>query len=235
MATVTGMTAEKIIELTDDALVSVAIDDETGVMTLMTRGGQTLTAGNVDLSKKAVDLAYPVGSLYFSSVATNPATLFGVGTWAAFGTGKTLIGVDPADTDFDAPNKTGGAKRVALAANEVPRHTHDLSNHTHGMGNHVHGTPPHNHTLEFQYRNEAQMGAGNTVVTDIQGQTAGYGSVGNGTTTTAAPTTYGPSTNTTDGPSNNSSGAAFGNGSGGTDSHQNLPPYVTCYIWKRTA
>jgi hypothetical protein len=32
-------------------------------------------------------LVYPVGAIYISTLSTNPATLFGFGTWAAFGAG----------------------------------------------------------------------------------------------------------------------------------------------------
>jgi len=68
--------------------------------------------------------AYPVGSIYTSVVATNPATLLGVGTWAAFGEGKVLIGIDSGDTDFDTVNETGGSKTHTLTVNEMPSHKH---------------------------------------------------------------------------------------------------------------
>ena len=44
----------------------------------------------------AVKLAlYPVGSIYTqATVATNPATLLGFGTWAAFGAGRVMVGLD---------------------------------------------------------------------------------------------------------------------------------------------
>lgn len=229
MATVTGMTAEKILELTDDLLESVAIDDETGVMTLRTRGGQTLTAGNVDTAKKAVDLAYPVGSVYISTVATNPATLFGVGTWQAFGTGKTLIGVDPADTDFNAPNKTGGEKSHKLTPGEMPIHSHTIA-HQHSLSNHTHGTVPHSHTIDYQARDEYPVSGGSTAVTDIQGKTNGFGTSYSGSTSSSAPGTGGPSVDATGASNTANSGNAGGDGF-----HNNLPPYVTCYIWKRTA
>jgi hypothetical protein len=54
---------------------------------------------------------YPVGSLYFQAgVATNPASLFGGGTWVAFGAGRVLVGLDSGDTDFDTLEEVGGAK-----------------------------------------------------------------------------------------------------------------------------
>lgn len=53
---------------------------------------------------------WPVGSVFISVVSTDPATLLGFGTWAAFGAGKTLVGLNSGDTDFDTVEETGGAK-----------------------------------------------------------------------------------------------------------------------------
>ena len=53
---------------------------------------------------------WPVGSVYIAVVSTNPATLLGFGTWSAFAAGKTLIGLNSGDTDFDTVEETGGAK-----------------------------------------------------------------------------------------------------------------------------
>jgi hypothetical protein len=72
--------------------------------------------------------AYPVGSIYTSVVATNPATLLGVGTWAAFGAGKVMVGIDSGDTDFDTAEETGGAKTHTLTTNEIPAHKHYQEN-----------------------------------------------------------------------------------------------------------
>ncbi len=60
-----------------------------------------------------LEQVYPVGSIYLSVVSTNPNTLFGMGTWAAFGTGRTLVGIDPGDADFDTVEETSGAKTIA--------------------------------------------------------------------------------------------------------------------------
>lgn len=51
---------------------------------------------------------YPVGSLYFSTDGTSPATIYG-GSWERYGKGRTLVSVDESDTDFTA-GKTGGKK-----------------------------------------------------------------------------------------------------------------------------
>lgn len=51
---------------------------------------------------------YPVGSLYFSTDSTSPATIYG-GSWERYGKGRTLVSVDESDTDFTA-GKTGGKK-----------------------------------------------------------------------------------------------------------------------------
>jgi hypothetical protein len=62
---------------------------------------------------------YPVGSIYLSTLSTSPATLFGFGTWAAFGAGKVLVGQDTGDAAFDVLEETGGSKDATL-----PSHTH---------------------------------------------------------------------------------------------------------------
>ena len=68
---------------------------------------------------------YPVGTIYTSVSNTNPGTIFG-GTWTAFGSGKTLVGVDTSDTDFNLVQKTGGSKTHTLTIDEMPSHNHDI-------------------------------------------------------------------------------------------------------------
>ena len=67
---------------------------------------------------------YPVGTIYTSVSNANPGTIFG-GTWEAFGSGKTLVGVDTSDTDFATVQKTGGEKKHQLTIDEMPRHNHN--------------------------------------------------------------------------------------------------------------
>lgn len=56
---------------------------------------------------------YPVGSLYFSTNSTSPATIYG-GTWERYGKGRTLVSVDESDADFKA-GQTGGRKTYEAA------------------------------------------------------------------------------------------------------------------------
>jgi len=80
-----------------------------------------------------VSTAWPVGSIFMAAVSTNPATLLGFGTWAAFGAGRVPVGFDASQTEFDAAEKLGGAKTHALSVAEIPAHTHVQDAHNHGL------------------------------------------------------------------------------------------------------
>ena len=54
--------------------------------------------------------AWPIGSVFLSVVSTSPATLLGFGTWSRIAEGQFLVGLNSADTDFDAAEETGGEK-----------------------------------------------------------------------------------------------------------------------------
>lgn len=61
-----------------------------------------------ELSFEKADI-FPVGWICITSKNENPSKYF-AGTWKSIGEGKTLIGVDPSDTDFATVKKTGGSK-----------------------------------------------------------------------------------------------------------------------------
>ena len=121
-------------------------------------------------------LVYPVGSIYFNAaVATNPATLLGFGTWAAYGGGRVMVGVHSSGT-FDGLNETGGAETHTLSVNELPSHTHQFADNT---------------------------GTTNVSIDDIS-----HTIKDRVTSTTGA--------------------------TGGGAAHNNIQPYITVYMWKRT-
>ena len=81
------------------------------------------------VTRKLVDLVYPVGSLYFSTNSTNPSTLFG-GTWQPYAQGRCLIGAgqgnDGTTSMSFTAGSTGGEYEHLLTTSEMPSHTHNL-------------------------------------------------------------------------------------------------------------
>ena len=145
-----------------------------------------------------LDYCHPVGSLYMSTDATNPGTLFG-GTWVEWAKGKTIFGVNPDDTKFDTVEETGGAQNISI------NHTHTLSSGRADIGINSGGT---------------------SVVARVIGNdtsiTAQYKlSAGAPQWVTESPLYTTRLSGTTDGMT--------------SYVYSILPPYVTCYMWKRTA
>lgn len=154
------------------------------------------------------DALMPVGHIYISGVATNPATLLGFGTWTQI-EGKFLVGVSTTDTDFDLDD-TGGAKTVTLTEAQMPSHTHVQNAHTHTQNSHNHIIRP---------------GAG------IGTSGGGYGLVDSGSATSTA----GANATTNSSTATNQNTTATNQNTGGDGAHENLPPYIAKYVWQRTA
>jgi hypothetical protein len=89
-----------------------------------------VTAATTAAIASALQAVYPVGSIYVNAgVSTNPATLLGFGTWAAFGAGRVMVGLNGSDTLFDTLEETGGSKDAIVVSHD---HT------TNGAGAHTH-------------------------------------------------------------------------------------------------
>lgn len=99
----------------------------TGLETLTNKiiGDGSTIGSTVDVTE-VLKKVYPVGSIYISTVSTNPALLFAFGTWVAFATGRTLVGIDAGQTEFDTVEETGGAKTHTLTEAQLPAHRHLL-------------------------------------------------------------------------------------------------------------
>lgn len=75
---------------------------------------------------------YEIGDIY---ITTNPAysTAQAVSerwkgtSWERYAQGRTLVGYDSSQGEFNSVNKTGGAKAVALSESQMPRHSHKLA------------------------------------------------------------------------------------------------------------
>lgn len=163
----------------------------------------------------------PVGHIEFNTTGTNPASYLGGGTWAAWGTGRVPVGVDAVQTEFAAAEQTGGEKTHLLTAAELAAHHHPIGGSTGGE------SVGHTHTVPGNVRyagNTATGGSSRRIVAvdeapSVTGNTiAGYTLTSNGPNVDH---THGLPTNTGDSPA----------GTG----HNNLQPYITCYMFKRTA
>lgn len=180
------------------------------------------------IDKKISDLLnmfYPVGSVYETMDSSfDPNKKWG-GTWVRI-KGRVLVGVDENDAYFDVPEKTGGYKKPSIKVENLPSHSHDVK-----VGVTI---------------NETKLEGG---ANNIAGQDANWGvtAQGNGIVTNKGDTNgFYPSTRKTaekyhDGfwikathkhtASTTVSCASTGGGKG----FEVLQPYITCYIWKRTA
>jgi microcystin-dependent protein len=181
---------------------------------------------------------YPVGSIYTTIINTNPNTYFG-GTWVSFATGRTLVGVDIGQTEFDTIEEIGGAKTHTLTSGEMPSHTHTQNSHNHTQNSHNHTQDSHNHTQNAHtHRTDiAQPYSTNqTQFTAVPGGTGASINATDGlqsgstTATNQATTATNQATTAT-----NQSTTATNQNTGGGAAHNNLQPYITVYFWKRTA
>ena len=66
---------------------------------------------------------FPIGAIYVSAVATNPATLLGFGTWVADSEGSAIVGKAASGT-FGTAGATMGAETHTLTIGEMPWHNH---------------------------------------------------------------------------------------------------------------
>ena len=163
--------------------------------------------------------AYPVGSIYMNaSNSTNPATLLGFGTWAAFGAGRMPVGINSGDSDFDTAEETGGAKTHTLTTAQMPSHDHYLfADYSHEQ----------NANQDWVRVNNSlwSNGDGHAAGKEKSAAVEGYQASGSDDfkyriaydTNNATPSVH-PSSNT---------------GSGSATNHMN--PYIVVYMWKRTA
>lgn len=155
---------------------------------------------------------YPVGSIYMSTVSTNPATLFGFGTWEAMPAGRVLLaqGKSSWGTTYNA-GSTGGEATHQLTVGELPTHNHNAStNNVNQNGN-----------IGWLQAGKDYNFSG-VFATSSKNQGA---NVGNGESTGVWNCIF---------DSTHSHNVTINN-TGSNQSHNNLQPYIVVYIWKRTA
>ena len=135
---------------------------------------------SIPTNTSIIDLIYPVGSYYWNSNSTSPATLFGVGTWTQI----TNQFVFAAGGDY-ASGDTGGEVDHLLTIQEMPSHDHRCIM---DQSFYAYGGPMESN----------------------EGPASGHGY--------AYPFYY-----------------SFTGTKGGSRSHNNMPPYIVAYCWRRDA
>ena len=195
------------VAFTTDTTVTLEMDDSDALTVAM--NGETVSVG-VQAGPSAGIEAFPKGSIFMSTVSTNPATLLGYGTWTQIAQGRTLIGEGTgAGLTARTAGATGGQEDAI-----VPNHTHDIAHgHTASAstdGEHVHtqagGNDNNNNGSFFGYHSQNEKNASTGSAGDHNHTITVNDAVAN-------------------------SGAASG-GEAVTD--KNMPPYLVTYIWERT-
>ena len=159
------------------------------------------------ITQTLLDKVYPIGAIYMSVNNASPQTFLG-GTWEQIQDRFLLSAGD----SYQA-GETGGEATVALATANLPSHNHSIP----ALKGTAASAGAHTHSMK---------GYGNTLAAG----STGYRFGGDGDKTTSSViVSNGAHTHsvTTD--------ASTSGKTGSGTAHNNMPPYLTVYMWKRTA
>ena len=164
------------------------------------------SATNLDII--SFDQIYPIGAIYMSTVSTNPATLFKIGNWEALPAGRVLLaqGTSTWGVNYSAGG-TGGEDKHTLTVSESASHNHTGSATTSGS--------THTHALTMQASHGKSGNGGVPRFSD--------GDIWSGYKTQNLSA------------AGEHSHAITINNSGGGQAHNNMQPYLSVYMWKRTS
>ena len=188
---------------------------EQGIKNILSQvlGNSTLNTTSQDLKGAINELISrftpAVGEIEMNVTGINPGTKYPGTTWVSWGSGKVPVGVDSAQTEFSTVEKTGGEKKHALTSEENGLHTHTGGNHYHGPGA---GSYYANATGTVSNETVGSISGSGWKMPQVpeSGTWTGYNKTGLG-------------------------GVVATTSSGSGTAHNNLQPYITCYMWKRTA
>ena len=182
-----------------------SVTEKNGTVTVTKGDGSSTTFNSFKL-----DMCYPIGSIYMSTVATSPAILFG-GTWEAMPAGRVLLAQGEAEWGVEyKAGSTGGEHEHQLSVGELPSHFHEIVSNTvnlTGSAGYFVGadSPSYSGILTVTKGSKGLTGGGG-------GHTQDYLNIQANIT-----------------PSVNISAA------GSNQSHENMPPFISIFCWKRIA
>lgn len=229
MASVTGKTSEKIDQLFDETIVSGSVTQD-GTFTLVKRKGTIVNAGTVSIGATFVSAAINnLGRLIFTRRNGEVLDAGQVLSKAAdaWPVGSVYIGV----TSTNPAELLGGGTWERFAEGRVivgvdpTQPEFDANGETGGAKSHTLTTaemPAHNHTTSGGVHDHHMMTS-----TQLGGSNYTMPKGGGGTVTDDTPQSATL-------PTGSGHSHTMGNTGGGT-AHNNLQPYITAYIWKRTA
>jgi hypothetical protein len=171
---------------------------------------------------------YPIGSIYSSTSATNPAATFGFGTWDAYAAGRVLVGAGGAFSG------TGGSADAVIVSHSHGGVTQSQSaNHVHTLAGTTGGqSVSHNHSTLEPSGGTYQNAGGNFGWDYIS---AVYGSTANGTFVTGGASVDHSHTFSTTTDANNVGHVHQINTDGVSGTNANMQPYQVVYMWVRSA
>ena len=169
-----------------------------------------------------LDKVYPVGSVYISFEERNPSLFLG-GSWTQI-SGKFLLGVD----GTHKVASTGGEEFHKLTVEELPAHKHSTSNEYAGEHTHTRGTMEITGTFSGANLYSSPSGA----FANAGGQ--GYGPLfgaGDIVVNFYASRSWIGATSVSGGHTHNTVIEETGQDL----AHNNMPPYIAVYMYRRTA
>lgn len=168
------------------------------------------------LKTSIFEAIYPVGSLYISTIATNPGSTMGFGTWAAHAQGRALVGVGNNGQATWAAGETRGNETHQLTVDETPSHVHSVDPPSVTTST----EPDHDHPLDIR---RVSKGGDSSFVMSYDGDFTSAGPRAQNTGTGGA------HDHTVDIPAFDSASV------GGDQAHNNVQPSLAIYVWRRTA
>jgi len=155
--------------------------------------------------QQLIDLVFPIGSIYCSVNNVSPSTYIG-GFWQLCCQGEVIVGVDKTDSDFIVSNLHGGEKEHSLSINEMPAHNHG---------------------------SVSLWGAVGDIAVQQKGWNLNCWGIISNRTYSSEKRGYANKTNNNGTDGFNLNATHTHNTVGSNAPHNNLQPYITCYIWTR--